>query len=63
MKYYLYENWQFSFLKRPTYIWIRNRVKGHEKVEGSDYIGSNDESWGGSIESTGGREYFLAYHQ
>jgi hypothetical protein len=29
-EYYLYKNWQFSFLGHPTYIWIRNGVKGHE---------------------------------
>jgi hypothetical protein len=57
-EYYLYEHWQSSFLGCPSYIWIRNGVEGHEEVEGS-----NDESWGGSVESTGGREYFLVYHQ
>jgi hypothetical protein len=62
-EYYLYKNWQSSFLGRPTYIWIRNGVKGHEEVEGSNDTGSNNESWGGSNESTGGLEYFLAYHQ
>ncbi len=62
-EYYLYKNWQFSFLGRPTYIWIGNGVEGHKEVEGSNYVGSNDESWGGSSESTGGREYFLTYHQ
>jgi hypothetical protein len=62
-EYYLYKNWLFPFLGHPTYIWTRNGVEGHKEVEGSDYVGSNDESWGGSIESTGGRKYFLAYHQ
>jgi hypothetical protein len=62
-EYYLYENWQFSFLEPPTYIRIRNGVEGHEEVEGSNHVGSDDESWGGSIESTGGREYFIAYHR
>ncbi len=61
--YYLYKNWQFLFLGRPTYIRIRNGVEGHEEDKESDYIGSNNESWGGSTESTGEREYFLAYHQ
>jgi hypothetical protein len=56
-EYYLYKNWQFLFLGHPTYIWIRNVVKGHKEVEGSDYVGSDDESWGGSIECTGGGEY------
>jgi hypothetical protein len=62
-EYYLYKNWQSSFLGYPTYIWIRNGVKGHKEVEGSNDKGSDDESWGGSIESTGGRKYFLVYHQ
>ncbi len=62
-EYYLYKNWQSSFFGCPTYIWIRNGVKGHKEVEGSNNIGCNDKSWGGSIESTGGRKYFLAYHQ
>jgi hypothetical protein len=62
-EYYLYKNRQFSFLGRPTYIRIRNGVKGHEEDKESNYLGSNNESWGGSIESTGGREYFLTYHQ
>jgi hypothetical protein len=62
-EYYLYKNWQFLLLERPTYIWIRNGFKGHKEVEGSNYVGSNDKSWGGSTESTGGRQYFLAYHQ
>jgi hypothetical protein len=52
-EYYLYENWQFLFLGCPTYIRIRNEVEGQEEVEGSNYIGSNNESWGGSIEYTG----------
>jgi hypothetical protein len=30
-EYYLYENWQFSFLGCPTYIQIRNGVEGHEE--------------------------------
>ncbi len=62
-EYYLCKNWQFLFLGRPTYIRIRNGVEGHEEVEGSNHVGSDNESWGGSIESTVGREYFLAYHQ
>jgi hypothetical protein len=62
-EYYLYKNWQFLFLGCPTYIRIRNGVEGHKEVEGSNYIGGNDKSWGGSIESTGGRKYFLPYHQ
>jgi hypothetical protein len=61
-EYYLYKNWQFLFLGCPTYIWIRNGVKGHKEVEGSNYVGSNNKSWGGSIKSTGSRKYFLAYH-
>jgi hypothetical protein len=62
-KYYLYENWQFLFLGRSNYIRIRNGVKGHKEVEGSNYIGRDNKSWGGLTESTGGRKYFLAYHQ
>jgi hypothetical protein len=62
-EYYLYKNWQFSFLGCPTYIWIRNGVKGHEEDKKSNYVGSNDGSWGGSIESTFGCKYFLACHQ
>ncbi len=62
-EYYLYENWQFSFLGCPTYIRIRNGVEGHEEHKESNYVGSDDESWGDGIEVTGGREYFLAYHQ
>jgi hypothetical protein len=62
-EYYPYKNWQFLFLGRPTYIRIRNGVKGNEEVEGSNYVGSDDESWGGSTESTGGCKCFLAYHQ
>ncbi len=62
-EYYLYKNWQFLFLGPPTYIWIRNGVKGHEEDKESNYVGSNDGSWGGGVESTGGREYFLPYHQ
>jgi hypothetical protein len=62
-EYYLYKNWQSLFLGRPTFIQIRNGVKGHEEVEESNNEGSNYKSWGGSIESTGGCEYFLAYHQ
>jgi hypothetical protein len=54
-EYYLYKNWQFSFLGCPTYIQIRNGV-------GSNYVGSNDKSWGGSTKSTGECEYFLTYH-
>jgi hypothetical protein len=60
---YLYKHWQSLFLGCPTYIWIRNGVKGHKDVEESNNKGSNNESWGGSIKSTGGGEYFLAYHQ
>jgi hypothetical protein len=52
-EYYLNKNWQFSLLGCPTYIKIRNGVKGHEEVEGSDYVGSNGKSWGGSIRFTG----------
>jgi hypothetical protein len=62
-EYYLYKNWLFLFLGHPTYIRIRNGVEGHEEVERSNYVGSNNESWGGSTKSTGEREYFLAYHQ
>jgi hypothetical protein len=62
-EYYLYKNWHFSFLGCPTYILIRNGVEGHKEVEGSNYVGSDNESWGGSIKSTGGRKYFLVYHQ
>ncbi len=62
-EYYLYKNWQFLFLGCPTYIRIRNGVEGHKEVEGSNYVGSDDESYSGSIESTGGCKYFLAYHQ
>jgi hypothetical protein len=62
-EYYLYKNWLFLFLGRPSYIRIRNGVKGHEEVEESDYVGSDNESWGDSIKSTGGRKYFLMYHQ
>jgi hypothetical protein len=62
-EYCLSKNWQFSLLGHPTYIGIRNGVKGHEEVEGSDYVGSNGKSWGGSIKSTGGHKYFLMYHQ
>jgi hypothetical protein len=52
-EYYLYKHWQSSFLGGPTYIWIRNGVEGHTEDEGS-----KDESWGGGIESNGGRKYF-----
>jgi hypothetical protein len=62
-EYYLYKNWQFLFLGPPTYIWIRNGVKGHKEDKESNYVGSDDGSWGGGIESTDGREHFLAYHQ
>jgi hypothetical protein len=62
-EYYLYKNWQFSFLGPPIYIWIRNGVKGHEEDEESNYVGNDNGSWGGGIKSTGGREYFLVYHQ
>jgi hypothetical protein len=62
-EYYLYKNWQFSFLGHPTYIRIRNGVEGYKEDKESGYVGSDDGSWGGSIESTGGHEYFLAYHQ
>jgi hypothetical protein len=33
------------------------------KLKRIDYVGSNDKSWGGSIKSTGGCEYFPVYHQ
>jgi hypothetical protein len=62
-EYYLYEHWQTLFLGSPAYIWIRNGVKDHKKVEESDNKGSSNKSWGGSFESTGGGEYFLAYHK
>ena len=62
-EYYLYENWQFLFLGPPTYIWIRNGVKGHEEDKESNYVGSNNGNWGGGVKSTSGRKYFLAYHQ
>jgi hypothetical protein len=62
-EYYLYKHWQSSFLGCPTYIRIRNGVDGHEEVEESNDKESNNKSWDGSIESTGGRKYFLAYHQ
>jgi hypothetical protein len=62
-EYYLYQNWQFLFLGPSTYIRIRNGVEGHEEDEESNYLGSNDKSWGGGVESTGGREDFLLYHQ
>jgi hypothetical protein len=62
-EYCLYENWQFSFLGHPTYIWIRKWAEGHEEDKESNYVGSNNGSWGGNSESTGGRKYFLAYHQ
>ncbi len=62
-EYYLYKNWQFSFLGPPTYIWIRNGVEGHEEDKESNYVGSDNGSWGAGVESTGGREYFLMYHQ
>jgi hypothetical protein len=59
----IYKNRQFLFFGCPIYIRIRNLVEGHEEVEGSDYLGSDNENRGGSIKSTGGREYVLAYHQ
>jgi hypothetical protein len=62
-EYYLYKNWKFLFLGPPTYIWIRNGVGGHELDKESNYVGSEDGSWGGGIESTGGHKYILAYHQ
>jgi hypothetical protein len=62
-EYHLYKNWQLSFLGRPTYIRIRNGGKGHKEVEGSNYIGSDNKSLGGSTDSTGGHKYFLMYHQ
>ncbi len=49
-EYYLYKNWQFLFLGSPTYISIRNGVKGREEDKESNYVGSNNESWGGGIE-------------
>jgi hypothetical protein len=61
-EYYLYKNWQFLFLGPPTYIRIRNGVEGHEEDKESNYVGSNDGSWGGGVKSTGGRKYFLMYH-
>ncbi len=60
-EYYLYKNWQFSFLGRPTYIWIRNGVEGHKEDKESNYVGSNNGSWGGSIKSTGGCIYFIVH--
>ncbi len=48
-EYYLYKNWQFLFLGCPTYIWFRNGVEGHKEDKESNYVGSNDGSWGGSI--------------
>jgi hypothetical protein len=39
-EYYLYKNWQFLFLGPPTYIRIRNGVKGHEEDKESNYVGS-----------------------
>jgi hypothetical protein len=62
-EYYLYKHRYSSFLGRLTYIRTRNQVKGHKEVEESNNEGSSGESWGGSIESTGGGEYFQAYHQ
>jgi hypothetical protein len=59
-EYYLYGNWQFLFLGHPTYIRIRNGVEGHKEYKKRDCVNG---SWGRSIESTGGREYFLVYHQ
>jgi hypothetical protein len=61
--YHLYKHWQSPFHGCPTYIWIRNGVKGHKEVERSNYLGSDDKSLGGSIEYNGGHEYFLAHHQ
>jgi hypothetical protein len=57
-EYYLYEHWQSLFVGHPTYIWIRNGVEGHKEDEES-----NNKSWGGSNDTEGRREYFLAYHQ
>jgi hypothetical protein len=62
-EYYLYKNWQFSFLGPPTYIRIRNGIEGHEEDKESNYVGSDNGSWGGGVKSTGGCKYFLAYHQ
>ncbi len=62
-EFYLYKHWQSSFLGCPIYIQIRNGVEGHKEVEESNNEGSNNGSWGGSINSTGGHKYFLAYHQ
>jgi hypothetical protein len=56
-EYHLYKNWQSLFLGHPTYILIRNGVKGHKEDEGG-----NNKSWGGGVESNGGGKYFLAYH-
>ncbi len=57
-EYHLYEEWQWSFLGRPIYIWIRNGVEGCKDNEESDV-----ENWGGGNKSNGRRKYFLAYHQ
>jgi hypothetical protein len=57
-QYYLYEHWQSSFIEHPAYIWIRNGVEGHEEDKED-----NNKSWGGSNNTKGGCEYFLAYHQ
>jgi hypothetical protein len=62
-EYYLYNNWQFLILGCPTYIWIRNGVEGHEEDTESNYVGRDNGSWDDSFKSTGGRKYFLAYHQ
>ncbi len=62
-EYYLYKNLQSLLHGRPTYIQIRNGFEGHEEVEGSDYVGSDNKSWGVRIDSTGGCKYFLVYHQ
>ncbi len=51
------------FPRCPVYIRIRNGVKSHEEDKESNYVGSNNESWGGNTKSTGGHEYFLAYQQ
>ncbi len=45
-EYYFYEHWQSSFLGPPTYIWIRNEVKGHKEVEESNAKGSDNKKLG-----------------
>jgi hypothetical protein len=57
-EYYLYEHWQSSFIGHPAYIRIRNGVEGHKEVKEG-----NNKIWGGSNDTKGRHEYFLAYHQ